>query len=175
MNFGTLAGGLGCFPFEHGAYPPRSDSHTYVTGIRILVRFSTSFEALVHQVIYLPYESYEASPKAISERTSYHGVWLAFHPYPQLIQTVFNLYWFGPPYGFTHTSPWPRIAHPASRLFPMTKSPYSDSLSLRLRLLDLTLPRRITSRLILQKARRHLPKETSTACRYMVSGSISRP
>ena len=61
------------------------------TGIRILVGFSTSFEALVHPVIYLPQKTCEASPKAISERTSYHGVWLAFHPYPQLIQTVFNL------------------------------------------------------------------------------------
>ena len=146
-----------------------------VNGIRSLVGFGRSFEPLGHPVLYLHYQSCKASPKAISERTSYHGVWLAFHPYPQLIQTVFNLSWFGPPYGFTHTSPWPWIAHPASRLFPMTKSPYSDSLSLRLRLLDLTLPRRITSRLILQKARRHPPKETPTACRYMVSGSISRP
>ena len=121
MNFGTLAGDLGCSPLEYGAYPPHSDSHTIVTGIRILVGFSTSFEALVHQEIYLLHKTCEASPKAISERTSYHGVWLAFHPYPQLIQEVFNLHWFGPSYGITHTSPWPRIAHSASRLFPATK------------------------------------------------------
>ncbi len=74
MNFGTLAGGPGSFPFDHGAYPPQSDSHTVVTGIRILVGFSTPFGALVHPVIYLPYKSCEASPKAISERTSYHRV-----------------------------------------------------------------------------------------------------
>ena len=74
MNLGTLAGDLGCFPLEYGAYPPYSDSRTLVAGIRILVGFSTSFEALVHQVIYLLHLSYEASPKAISERTSYHGV-----------------------------------------------------------------------------------------------------
>ena len=74
MNFGTLAGDLGSFPFDHGAYPPQSDSHTVVTGIRILVGFSTFFKALVHQEIYLPYNSCEASPKAISERTSYHRV-----------------------------------------------------------------------------------------------------
>jgi hypothetical protein len=24
---GTLAGGLGCFPLDYGAYPPQSDSH----------------------------------------------------------------------------------------------------------------------------------------------------
>jgi hypothetical protein len=36
-------------------------------------------------------------------------------------------------------------------------APYSDSLSLRLRLNALTLPRTVTRRLILQKARRHFP------------------
>jgi hypothetical protein len=30
LYLGTLAGGLGCFPFEHGAYPPHSDSHSMV-------------------------------------------------------------------------------------------------------------------------------------------------
>ena len=124
MNFGTLAGDLGCFPLERGAYPPRSDSHANVMGIRILVGFSTHLWALVHQVIYLPYICYEASPKAISERTSYHEVWLAFHPYPQLIQEFFNIQWFGPPYGITHTSSWQWIDHFASRLFPATKTPY---------------------------------------------------
>ena len=85
MNFGTLAGDLGCFPLEHGAYPPHSDSHTVVAGIRILVGFSTSFEALVHQEIYLLHKTCEASPKAISGRTSYLQVRLAYHLYPQLI------------------------------------------------------------------------------------------
>jgi hypothetical protein len=33
-------------------------------------------------------------------------------------------------------SPWPWVAHPASRLIPATKSPCSDSLSLRLRKLN---------------------------------------
>ncbi len=74
MNFGTLAGDLGCFPLEQGTYLPCSDSHANVMGIRILVGFSTFLKALVHPVIYLPYICYEASPKAISERTSYHGV-----------------------------------------------------------------------------------------------------
>ncbi|EPJ32419.1 hypothetical protein CP061683_1363A, partial [Chlamydia psittaci 06-1683] len=26
---------------------------------------------------------------------------MAFHPYSQLIQTFFNMYWFGPPQGLT--------------------------------------------------------------------------
>jgi len=28
MELGALADGLGCFPFEHEAYPPHSDSQT---------------------------------------------------------------------------------------------------------------------------------------------------
>jgi hypothetical protein len=30
---------------------------------------------------------------------------LAFHPYPQFIQILFNVYWFGPPLCFTINSP----------------------------------------------------------------------
>jgi hypothetical protein len=39
---------------------------------------------------------------------------LAFHPYPQLIPSVFNLSGFGPPRGLTRASPWPWVDHPAS-------------------------------------------------------------
>ena len=34
QSFGTLAGNLGCFPFDHGAYPPRSDCWVTTLGIR---------------------------------------------------------------------------------------------------------------------------------------------
>ena len=45
---------------------------------------------LVQTVLYL-HDSYsEASPKAISERTSYLQVRLEFHRYPHLIPTIFN-------------------------------------------------------------------------------------
>ena len=54
-------------------------------------------------------------------------------------------------------------------------TPYSDSLSLRLRaFLRLTLPETATRRFIMQKARRHL-KKAPTACRHMVSGTLSLP
>ena len=36
--FGTLAGDLGCFPLDRGAYPPRTDCRDSFTGIRSLVR-----------------------------------------------------------------------------------------------------------------------------------------
>ena len=56
---------------------------------------------------------------------------------------------------------------------PTDYTPYSDSLSLRLPpLTGLTLPGRVTRRLIMQKARRHFIDEAPTACRRMVSGSL---
>ena len=57
---------------------------------------------------------------------------------------------------------------------PCDCTPYSDSVSLRLRRsCDLTLPQKITRRLIMQKARRQLAPPT--ACRQTVSGSLSLP
>ena len=48
---------------------------------------------------------------------------MAFHPYPQLIGTLFNVYPSGPPSGVTRTSSWPRVDHPVSRLPPPTRRP----------------------------------------------------
>lgn len=45
---------------------------------------------LVQTVLYLHHDSSEASPKAISERTSYLQVRLEFHRYPHLIPAIFN-------------------------------------------------------------------------------------
>ena len=53
----------------------------------------------------------EASPKAISGRTSYLHVRLEFHPYPHLILTLFNGYRFGPPHIFTCVSAWTWVDH----------------------------------------------------------------
>ena len=58
------------------------------------------------------------------------------------------------------------------------KSPYSDSLSLRLRVFTLNLATIVTRRSILQKVRRHPDPEghrAPTACKHTVSGSISLP
>ena len=56
-------------------------------------------------------------------------------------------------------------------------SPYSDSVSLRLRDSNrLTSLRTVTRRLILQKARRHPSiRQAPTACKSTVSGSLSLP
>ena len=102
-----------------------------------------------------PQDSYEASPKAISRRTSYLRVRLEFLPYPHLIPTLFNGCGFGPPLPFTAASAWTWIDHPVSGLRCVT-------LNARLRLgfpsaphfMCLTLPHRITRRTVLQKVRR---------------------
>ena len=51
-----------------------------------------------------PIISHEASPKAISRRTSYIRVRLEFLRYPQFIRRLFNGGRFGPPWDFTPTS-----------------------------------------------------------------------
>ena len=58
----------------------------------------------------------DASPKAISERTSYLQVRLEFLRYPQVIQALFNVPWFGPPVSFTSPSPCSWLDHPVSGL-----------------------------------------------------------
>ncbi len=89
VHFGTLAGGLDCFPFDYGTYLSQSDSYKYYSGIRSLIGFGKlspprPFSALP------PANSYKASPKAISGRTSYLRVRLEFLRYPQLIPWFFN-------------------------------------------------------------------------------------
>ena len=64
---------------------------------------------------------------------------MVFRPYPQLIRELFNAHQFGPPRPVTDVSTWPCLAHPVSGRLPATLSPYSDSLSLRLRLQQLNL------------------------------------
>ena len=97
----------------------------------------------------------EASPKAISRRTSYLRVRLEFLRYPHLITTFFNRCVFGPPLPFTVTSTWTWIGHPVSGLliltlrplqtwFPFGSVPYRYLTSLAL----------VTRRTVLQKVRR---------------------
>ena len=71
---GTLAAGLACLPLAREAYPSRTDSRVTPCGIRSLIEFGTLVWALVHPVLYLRRSAHEASPQAISGRTSYHGV-----------------------------------------------------------------------------------------------------
>ena len=92
-----------------------------LSGILSLIRFSnlsapSQFSALP-PVIY-----FKASPKAISERTSYLRVRLEFLRYPQFIRYHFNGSRFGPPWSFTSTSTWTWVGHPVSGRIPLTIS-----------------------------------------------------
>ena len=103
---------------------------------------------------------------------------MAFHPYPQLIRAVFNPHRFGPPCGVTHTSPWPWVDHPVSRLPPHTVAPSSDSLSLRIQVFD-TLILAWDEQLVGSLSKRHAvtrsEEQAPTVCKHTVSGSISLP
>ena len=101
---------------------------------------------------------------------------MAFHSYARLIQKLFNAYWFGPPCRVTGTSPWPRVDHPVSRLPPPTRRPLQARFHCGCApTWRLTSPATATRRLIMQKARRHRLMAAPTACRRMVSGTISLP
>ena len=78
---------------------------------------------LGHSVLYLLISKLEASPKAISGRTSYLRARLEFHLYPQLIPALFNVRGFGPPRNFTFASSWPWVGRSVSGLRQVTESP----------------------------------------------------
>ena len=67
-----------------------------------------------------PVMIYNASPKAISGRTSYIRVRLEFLRYPQVIPGLFNERGCGPPLRLTATSACSWIGHPVSGLIPAT-------------------------------------------------------
>ena len=122
-----------------------------LSGILSLIGFSnlaapSPFSALP-PVIY-----HNASPKAISGRTSYLRVRLEFLRYPQVIPGLFNGRGCGPPRCLTTASTCSWIGHPVSGLMQVTIPPYSDSLSLRLQYSNtLSLLLTLTRRTVLQK------------------------
>ena len=126
-----------------------------LSGILSLIDFGNlsappSFSALPPVIIH------NASPKAISGRTSYLRVRLEFHRYPQVIADHCNGRAFGPPWGFTPTSTCPWIGHPVSGLLPLTSyALFRLGLPSPPALNALSLPVTITRRTILQKVPHH--------------------
>src|SRR5699024_12477342 len=102
VYFGTVTGGMVCFSLDNEPYHTLSDSQDKVIGIRRLTEFGnpistpSPISALPPILLHL-----EASPKPISERTSYLRVRLAFHPYQHLIPAFFNILGFVPPVSVT--------------------------------------------------------------------------
>jgi hypothetical protein len=118
----------------------------------------------------------KASPKAISGRTSYFRVRLAFHPYPHLIRRLFNDGRFEPPLYFTKASLWTWVDHPVSGLLQRT---YFALLRLAFAaapcLTHLTLPARSNSPVRSTKSTPSHLNRALTVCKHTVSGTISLP
>ena len=116
----------------------------------------------------------EASPKAISGRTSYLRVRLEFLRYPHVIPELFNARGFGPPVSVTSPSPCTGVDHPVSGLRPRTFALFRRAFA--------AAP---ASRLNLARDRNspvHSTKGTPshlnralTSCKHTVSGSLSLP
>ena len=87
-------------------------------GIRSLFGHLRQSPKKAHSVLYLHAGNYEASPKTISERTSYYRARLAFHFYPQVIRGHYTTHQFGPPFRFRGTSSCPWVARSGFGSYP---------------------------------------------------------
>ena len=118
----------------------------------------------------------EASPKAISGRTSYLRVRLEFLPYPPLLAALFNGRAFGPPMPFTAPSSWGWVDHPVSGLRrPTPNAPLRLGFPSAPGLLALNLAGRRNSP---DRSTKSTPSDScgpSTVCKRRVSGSLSLP
>ena len=142
--------GLGCFPFDRETYLTRSDSRTHLSGILSLIRVGNLSAPCLFSAL-PPVNICEASPKAISGRTSYIRVRLEFLRYPQVIRQHFNGGRFGPPLPFTATSTWTWIGHPVSGLLHATSVLFTLGFPPAPVFKTLTSLHTITRRTILQK------------------------
>ena len=142
--------GLGCFPFDRETYLTQSDSRTRLSGILSLIRVGSLSTPRLFSAL-PPVNICEASPKAISGRTSYIRVRLEFLRYPHLIRQHFNGGRFGPPLPFTATSTWTWIGHPVSGLYHATSVLFTLGFPAAPILQILTSLHTITRRTILQK------------------------
>ena len=136
-----------------------------------MIRFGNLVRPLAYSVLYRHGSSIEASPKAISGRTSYLRVRLAFHPYPQLIPCLFNDSEFGPPVGFTPPSPWPWVDHTVSGLqhatFALFRLAFASAPALRFNLAA------YRNSPVHSTKGTPLHRSAVTACKRTVSGSFS--
>ena len=173
---GTLADDLGCFPLDNEVHTPLSDCRDSSRGIRSLIWVGKLYAPAPIQcstsTTYFP----SASPRAISGRTSYIQVRLAFHPYPQLIAHFCNNEAFGLPQSFTFVSSWPWVAHLVSGLLLATVALFRLAFAAAPGVLPLNLATESNSLAHSPKGTRSgnvSQRRPPTACKHTVSGSIS--
>ena len=124
-----------------------------------------------------PKETHDASPKAISERTSYYQVRLAFHSLPQVIRDYCTGHRFGPPSIFRQTSSCSWQAHLASGLTCTTNALFTLGFPLAPPFGGLACSAR---QLVGSFFNRHavtdrINTSAPTPCKYMVSGLFHSP
>ena len=118
---------------------------------------------------------YEASPKAISRRTSYLQARLEFLRYPHLIPAFFNRRGFGPPWDFTPTSTWTWIGRLVSGLRHATIRPIKTRFPFGSSTLCLNLATQRNSPVRSTKSTRSHLDRAPSACKHRVSGTLSLP
>ena len=117
----------------------------------------------------------KAAPKCISGSTSYNPVWLAFHPYPHVIQILFNVYWFGPPRSVTYASSCTWIDHRVSRMPQYTLAYFKLAFATTTIIYNLNLA--YYAQLVGSLNKRHEDTTfvATSVCKHVGSGSISLP
>ena len=119
--------------------------------------------------------SHEASPKAISRRTSYIPVRLEFLRYPQVIPDYFNRRGFGPPQRFTAASACSWIGHQVSGLRHATFRPLQTRFRFGSVTVSLNLATQRNSPARSTKSTTSHACGALSACKHTVSGSLSLP
>ena len=118
---------------------------------------------------------HEASPKAISRRTSYIPIRLEFLRYPQVIPDYFNRRGFGPPQSFTSASACSWIDHQVSGLRHATSRPIQTRFRFGSAALPLNLATQRNSPARSTKSTTSHSCGALSACKHTVSGSLSLP
>ena len=156
MYFGTLSGGLGCFPLDHGPYHPWSDcrapltrhsqfDHTQYTGMApSYVQCSTSVS---HRPT-LALKLFRGEPAISRFDWNFSATHKSSPPFSADV-------WFGPPWDFTPTSTCSWVGHLVSGLLHATIALFRLGFPSAPNLQFLTSHCIATRRFILQKARHH--------------------
>ena len=126
-------------------------------------------------MLYLQYSLSEASPKAISRRTSYILIRLEFLRYPQVITDYFNRRVFGPPRCVTNASSCSWIDHKVSGLCHATFRAIHTRFRFGSVTLSLNLATQHNSPARSTKSTTSHACGAMSACKHMVSGSFSLP
>ena len=126
-------------------------------------------------MLYLRNSCTEASPKAISRRTSYIRIRLEFLRYPQVITDYFNRRVFGPPQSFTSASSCSWIGHQVSGLRHATLRTLSTRSRFGSVSLTLNLATHRNSPARSTKSTTSHSCGALSACKHTVSGSFSLP